>query len=545
MKPLVRLIPTICVIASCVPFAGCGSGGGGSTVTRTGQISGRIADLAQSRAVGTVTVTLDDSMVSVPAGADGKFTLSNVSVGLHTLVARSFSKAAAIVAEVSEGEQTDVGDVGLKDAGQISGLVASAATHAPLPDSHVTVTEMVADNSATILPHPVRGAHTDGSGSYTITGIPVGQYLVNVSHDGYDSISLSIFVVAGSTSPGDAALTPAAPASKGSMTGTVSLIADDGTQHPLAAALVRLAHKTDPQPLKPLPANIVQMAQGGQPVLFPTDRHDRELCTFTDDNGAYTLQGVPAGDYVAVAVRPGLEPNQKPVTIPAEGSVTVDFALHLRKPRVGIVQGVVTDSGTGKPIKGAQVGVILGIEPSPPQTGDNRKPASAEDGTSFITPIGFVLRTETDDTGHYQLRAPAGTRTIRAFAAGYDHKDSAVNVLAGGNVTADFSLVSNAGKQAILSGHVYRKNGDNKTPAPGANVTAVPEGDLHPGIAAQFSAKTNELGEYSLTLPAGNYTIRASTDNAISDATTIPVTHDTTADIVLTRIVGPPPGPPA
>src|SRR5207302_4630790 len=120
-----------------------------------------------------------------------------------TLIARTLKSAGAVVATIEAGVETNVGSVELRDSGQISGLVTSGASGQPVGGARIAVTEVVTTDSAEALPHPIRVSRTDGSGSYTIPGLPVGSYLVNVSAEGFAAASLTVSISSGTTSPGD------------------------------------------------------------------------------------------------------------------------------------------------------------------------------------------------------------------------------------------------------------------------------------------------------------------------------------------------------
>src|SRR5207302_353773 len=126
-----------------------------------------------------------------------------------------------------------------------------------------------------------------------------------------------VSISSGTTSPGDVKLSPAPPTEKGSLSGTASLVLDNGETSPLAGVLIRVTTNDDPGLMQPLPAK-ANMAGGAAFDFFTrpgVPPNYRELYAFTDDAGAYSIDGIPAGTYTAVAVRPGLESDRKQVTI--------------------------------------------------------------------------------------------------------------------------------------------------------------------------------------------------------------------------------------
>jgi len=470
-----------------------------------------------------------------------------VPVGLHTLVARTALRAFALVVAVEEGRDTSVGDIVLREAGQISGLVTSAETREPVAGALVTVTEIVLDNTADQMPHPVRIDHTDATGSYTVSGLPVGDYLVSISADGFETASLKLSVTAGHTTTGDVALTPGKPTEKGSMEGTVYLATPDGQQIPLEGVLVRLARPEDPFPMRPMPAEALD-ANGSPVSIYPGARSMMpfdEIYTFTDKEGKYRLEGVPIGDYIAVAVRPGLEPDHKKVTITANEVTKLDFTLTLREPEVGIIEGTVVNASDNKPIAGASVYAIF-YGPMPMAEGGGHgarsDEGSGEGGSGstssgvVITPDDYMLYTRTDENGHYRLLAPEAVTSIGVYAEGFEPQEVPVKVIGGGTTTVDVKLNPVIIKEVVLSGKVTTLNEPNETvPVKGATVYASPySDDPRMGMpAVLFSAETDQEGSYRLPLQAGVYFVYAIKDNLRSEAIPLKIFEDTAWDFVL------------
>lgn len=424
-------------------LAGCGGGSGTAAVKgEYGRIVGRAVDDPASRAPAAgLTVSVDGTEASATPAADGSFRLERVPAGLRTLVARSPRRAVAVVVDVRGGGEVNVGALLLRDAGQISGLVTDSVTGEPIPGARVTVAEAVAVVSSDMQPRPVRGARTDGVGSYTVSGLPVGGYLLTIAAHGYAARSLALEVRAGATTPGDAALEPGEAGPRGAMAGTAYLVTPDGGKQPLAGVLVRLAAADDPVPMRPLPATALG-PDGATVGLYPGGPGaDRELYTFTDENGAYRIEGAPAGEYVAAAVRPGLVADSRNVAIVEGRTAQVDFALRLREPRVGAVQGTVTDASTGRPIAGATVSVRLDMPPPPPTAtgGGQSEPGFYLDGDHFD------MAAITDAEGRFQLRAPGGEQTLIVEAGGYEPVATPVKVEAGATVRADIALQPGGG----------------------------------------------------------------------------------------------------
>ncbi len=542
-------VAVACVIAGVLAGCGGGGGGGGQTpgpsVGGFGVITGNVSEALasrSSRASEPVTVSVEGTELSTEAASDGSFTIDHVPTGLQTLTARTSSRAAALVVSVERNRETNVGEMRLREAGQISGLVTSSATHQPIPGAVVTITESAASGSDQ-MPHPVRTRGTDADGSYTVPGLPAGDYVVTASKRGYATQSLSVTVNASATTTGDFALAPVSTSSAGSLKGTVSVRSEDGSLRPLAGVLVRVARPDDPDRFAPVPDT-----PPAPPALASRAEGDRDYCAFTGADGAYLIEGIPAGTYLAIAVRPGMQHAQASVTITANQTTTQDFTLEMPRPQVGVVEGTVTDSTTGDPISGAKVTGIVDVPPPMPVFSTRGSGVSASGG-SLITPDTgeVVMETRTDSSGHYRLLVPEVVTAIRARAEGYVTTDVPVEVRIGGSVTANIAMAPLAPKQVTLSGQVtMRSQGGAARPVAGATVYAIPEASDTDGDSAEvvFTDVTDDDGRYSISLQPGRYTVRASKNDFVSVNVSMAVREDTVRNFLLERDIPPPPPPP-
>ena len=570
-------LSTVLILAA---LAGCG-GGGSDSPGGAGSITGRISDLiglpATNRAPGdAIRLSVEGTNLTAAVDADGAFTINGVPAGLQTVTARTTTHAAAFCARVSPGTETKVGDIGLRESGQISGLVTSADNHTPIPSARVTVTELVFENTADVAPRPVRVQRTGASGSYTVDGLPTGEYLVTVSKEGFESESLWTYVSPFSTTAGDLRLHAADPAAKGVMSGTATLVAEDGARTPVAGALVRLVPRGLPEPpmppTRPLPEQALG-AGGGSVDLYPSagrSHTSRDRYTYTDENGAYSLDGIPAGEYTAAAVRAGLDPEEKPVTITASGVVTVDFQLRLHRPRIGTIEGSVV-SETGEPVANAAVRLMPGMIPMPLAVGaaagtgylgpaavggsGGGAPGSIGGGSGglYITPDDFDFFATTDAQGRFRMRAPAGEVVVEVWADGFLPRELKVQVPLGGSVSADFRLTKHVAKEVTLSGRVVAQGSNGQqTPVASATVFASPifdfphvmgapagtgsaasagESRMHPFMV--YQAETDADGRFSLKLQSGVYHLSAMKENHYSEPERAEILEDASREFVV------------
>jgi hypothetical protein len=210
MKGIPVLLVLLLTLGVFALLTGCG--GGGSSAVNTGRISGFVQNqtaAGMTRAsVDDIVVGIDGTSISTRVESDGSFVLDRVPAGLHTLYAMTADgqRALVVVAEVSPGHETHVGEMLLQGAGWISGLVTSASDHRPISGARVTATDQVTANPADEQPHAIRMTITDVDGTYALRGLPEGLYTITIEKPGYAPVTLSLTVAAGRTTTGDAAL---------------------------------------------------------------------------------------------------------------------------------------------------------------------------------------------------------------------------------------------------------------------------------------------------------------------------------------------------
>jgi hypothetical protein len=504
------LVPV--VIALGILIAGCGGGGSGAHVTPPTETGGTITgtinalSLARSRAA-LVTVGIDGTDRSVQVAPGATFTLTNVPPGLQTLVAYTADRAFAIVVGVEKQAVVRVGDVALKDAGQISGIVRDADTGEALADARVTVTESVLTNTASQLPSPIRVLRTNAFGSYTLYGLPVGDYLVHIGKPGYDAVTLALTVSTGTT-VGDAKLTKNAGGATGSVSGVVNTTTAAGEVQPLAGAMVRLVPPATiaAEAELPVPSTAVKVSADGQPTggtislrgrtLLP----EREFFAFTGIDGAFQITGVPAGTYLAVAVRAGMNPARQTVAVTAGTDAALTFSLTPHQVQTGTVTGLVTGANNA-PVAGAVVSALLEQPDIPFLSGTT----VARD--TMVSASAMVLATTTGADGRFRLVVPPAVCKLHVSAVGYSGVAVSVTVTTGGTTDAGtIALTPFVQETGTVKGKVV----DAATGAGIADAT-VQAGiaEIYP-MAARTSpvppnlpptAVTDAAGEFSLLVP--------------------------------------------
>jgi thermitase len=325
-----------------------------------GAISGQVTDAEDGSAISGAQVS--DGIRTSFTDSAGKYTIDSVPPGNYQVVAdKEGYESSSLTVTILQGS-TAVVDFSLSEVivtGAITGSVTDAEDGSPVAGA------VVSDGTRTTT--------TDASGEYTITGVPVGNYQVNASKEGYESSSLMATVLSGGTAVADFSLNEIIL--PGSITGTVT-DAKDGS--PIAGAVVSDGTRT----------------------------------TTTDATGKYTIANMMPDTYQVMASKSDYHGSSLTVTVLPGGTTVANFPLsEIIIP--GTITGMVTDAKDGSPIVGAVV----------------------SDGTRATT---------TDVAGEYTItNVPPDTYQITASKSGYESSMSAVTLISGGTEVVNFSLKQN------------------------------------------------------------------------------------------------------
>ena len=167
----------------------------------------------------------------------------------------------------------------------------------------------------------------------------------------------------------------------------------------------------------------------------------------------------------------GGDDDGDPNNVYGDGRIDAQAAVQLVATG-GTLAGTVTDSGTDAPIAGAKI--------------------TADNGEREFT-------STTDSLGHYELFLAAGSYTVSAESFGYE-----TAIAPGVEIVTDQTTTQNFGLEALPRRDVtgFVTSAESNSPIVGARILAV--GTPVP------PAVTNGKGLYRLTLPIGDYTLRAS-----------------------------------
>jgi protocatechuate 3,4-dioxygenase beta subunit len=314
----------------------------------------------------------------------------------------------------------------------ISGTVIDAVTREPI------------ENAAVHAMH-AGSVYTNSAGEYTLVPMRAGAYVVYANATGYEPAVYpeTVYVEPGQAVEGiDFELQPAAPVEYGAISGTIT---DASTTAPIEGAWVHTMHQRG---------------------------------AYTNADGFYTLESLPAGDYVVGATAEGYQGGFYPDTVAVVGGQTtegIDFALVPCVPgEYGAIAGTITDAQTNEPIAGARVHTFHQAE------------------------------AWTNESGYYLLEnLPAGDYIVGATADGYmgGFYPDTVTVV-GGQTTEgiDFALEPCVQRYGSLGGEVT--DAGTGLIIRGAIVRATAE-----GIERQV---TQGIHGYNIgMLPAGNYWVSA------------------------------------
>jgi S-layer protein (TIGR01567 family) len=354
------------------------------------------------------------------------------------------------IVHVSTDETVTV-DIILQTGGIITGIITTS-NGTPLANAYVSVSG------------PGYGsASTDINGNYTMSGLPAGNYFVSVSPPyGSNLISNStiVHVYMGETVTANIILQTG-----GIITGSVTAF----NGNPVANAYV--------------------YASG--PGYGSTS---------TDNNGNYTISGLPAGNYFVSVILPygsNLISNSTIVHVSTDETVTANIILQTG----GIITGSVT-AFNGNPVANAYV---------------------------YASGPGYGS-TSTDNNGNYTISGlPAGNyfvSVILPYGSNLISNSTIVHVSTDETVTANIILQTGG----IITGSVTAFNGN-----PVANAY------VYTSCPGYGGASTDNNGNYTISgLPAGNYAVYASApygSDLAGNSTNISISpgETVTANIILQK----------
>lgn len=342
----------------------------------TGATTASVLSELQGNGINTERAVASQSLTD----SAGNYTLTGLPAGTYTVYASSpdsLEKAVTTGVSVTAGRSVTAADLSLTPTGNISGT----ANLAGATSGNLGITVFVAGTSFSAM--------TDDSGAYTISDVPVGTgytLVASASNGGYDSAIENVDVNAQTTTTAATLSLPVhvTPVTTGTISGTANL---NGATSGNSGIFVYLAGTS--------------------------------LISMTNDAGAYTLSGVPAGSgYVLIASTSitGYDSAIENVNVSAQSTTsapTLSLPVHVAPVTTGTVTGTIRLDG-----------------------------ATSGNSGIFVYLTGTSCVSMTNDAGGYTLtNVPPGTYTLVAskeagFVPGtiYPVSVTAGNSTAAGNV---------------------------------------------------------------------------------------------------------------
>ncbi len=480
-------------------------------------ISGTVTDTAQSpQPLENVCLTLtrsDDQNSEIATGvtdASGHYTLNGIPAGSYKLDFESCggtgpnvlgewwnnqpSFDAATTITLTSGQSLTGTDAQLAPGASISGHVTdSEAT----PNDLSGICVDIFDAAATVEgPHQVGSTATNGSGQWSVTSLPAGDYKVQFSSGCGAPGGPSWVSQWWNDQSSFAAATPISLAAGGSHTGT------DAQLQPGTTISGHVKNSSN-EPVSGMCVGAVPF-NGSANDFFGPDAHSAQ----TDDSGNYTIDGLPVGDY-----KVGFQDCGGQGYVPQYYANQSDFAsatkvtTSLGAPQTGIDATV------------QQPGSISGhVANASNQAVENECvdafAASTDDGPGMFTP---VASDETGVGGNYRFDdLPPGEYKVRFHdcGTGADYASQTYNgqgdltsathvTVTGGNTTTGINATLAPG--ASIAGNVQSAGGRG-IDGVCVSVVKASTGDVIDGTT------TSSNGSYDVPgVPAGDYKVQFTT----------------------------------
>ena len=219
----------------------------------------------------------------------------------------------------------------------------------------------------------------------------------------------------------------------------------------------------------------------------------------SQDDGNYSISGVPGGNYSVTALAPGYAPQFKEISLPIGGNVPALFTLYSLN---GSISGFAFDTRSN-PLNNTNISVKIGL---------------------FTT---ITVLSSADGSYEFPLQLPEGIYTVTASREGFYEGSLGGILVTKGNVTQNknFTLTEKWTKLygTVRSGFLV----------PGVNISIV---------GTSYYSISGSKGEYSIeNVTAGIYTVMAvkmGYNSTTIAGVIIPVGGETRLDIDLSRLPG-------
>ena len=458
-----------------------------SLQSQPGSISGNVVDTNSNPLANVLIEALQGNNILATAMTDpsGNYSLTGLAPGTYVVRASANSFQATLQGTlVAANAQTITNFTLQSQPGSLSGLIQDASTQTPIAGANVFVLQGGVQ---------IATALTQSDGTYSITGLPVGSYVVQANSNDYQINQQGILVTANSALTVNLSLS----ADPGAVQGQ---ILDQVTSQPISGATVTLFNGS----------------------LFVTNGQ-------TDINGNYLLNNLAPGTYTLSATAANYQTLTQGVTVNSLATTIANFSLASQP---GTMSGTVTDSNS-LPIVGATVNIsknqVLIGSVLTDSTGSYSLGGLAPDNYMVsVSAAGFEL----DSQGAI---VTANANTNVSFVLSSDTGTINVNVVSGSGALSGVTIQV-LQNQAILSTSLTDSNGN-------AAFTQLSPGVYSVVVAAtgyQTSLQTASVTSSGTTFM--NFNLAANPgllSGTVQDqATSLPLANATVQVLQSTTVVG-------
>lgn len=454
-----------------------------------------------------VSVENGSAWFNTTSGADGGYSVSGLREGDYNITVRKTGYLLYENRSIHIGSGETVWENGTLTGATIAGNVTDNAGRI-IPEATIKLTESGTE---------VASSSGGQNGSFRISSIPAGDYVLTVSKTGYTQNSTTVHITAGQTTyinpvliGGTVSGIVVDDAGIGVADATIELIGTDYTGKSNRSGnysiegivegdyYLRASHEgympsisdtaVHISPAEPILYNftlrggtLTGIVDNGTALLAGVNvtlilSNGVSLIAETDENGRYIIKGIPEGVYAITASLAGYHNSTiGGITVIAGETTTQDLSMEKLR---GTISGCVRSS-TG-PVKDAKVWVSI---------------------------PGGIKFSYTGDDGNYRITdLPAGIYNVTAEKDGYYSSYATGVAVISGKETSNINFTLE-GKLSVLKGIV--SNGTY--PIVGVNIEI---------LELKYTAVTDPYGAYRIeNIPPGTYTVVATKQGYRSNAT--------------------------
>ncbi|WP_460764631.1 carboxypeptidase regulatory-like domain-containing protein [Lysobacter fragariae] len=436
--------------------------------TDAGRIVGEVYDASSGLPLPQAMISVAGRPTTVFSDANGVFVLDGIPAGDYTVAVTHVGYAAySGPAQVDAGGTTNLGRISLGLADNTSALrghVTRSNNGNPLAGVAVQVSGPL--NTQT---------QTDAQGDYELMGLPAGNYSIQVSLAGYQTLTQVAELPSRTVVKFSPALTP------------------DGQTPPSDASAT----------------GVVVKAADGSPIAGATVQVNGQSAT-TDAQGRFGLSALTPGAFTGGAQATGFDSISFSGVLANGANDFGRIAMSEAQTPHRTIIGAVTSSATGQPIAGVTV-TLNGADVASTDAGGAYRidDAGVQDVELSFSAAGFQPRTaftRLENPGTYRIDATLDDVLEGSFQV-VNLRTTPSSVLPGETmrVTAEIANLNNEAKPALVLVRLLDSAGMKVADFCGAEVAGIPatcQYEFDPKQSRAFVADWK-----ATNLPAGTYTL--------------------------------------